>query len=294
VIMPIETTPTLPAEDFAFLSKLMHERAAIVLEPGKEYLALSRLDPLVREQGCGTVSALIERLRLEAADSPLLDLVIDALTTNETTWFRDLEPFESLRRTVLPELIERRGPTRTLAIWSAGCSTGQEPFSIAMTVREHFPELASWNLTILGTDISPSVLERARRGRYGQLEVNRGLPAHLLVKHFTRAGMEWEIEESIRRMVRFQRRNLITDWQGLPPFDLILMRNVMIYFDVESKRDVLTHMHGQLATNGYLLLGSSETTFNLSEDFQRQVDGRTAWYRPVQPGQTDPIGGAGR
>jgi chemotaxis protein methyltransferase CheR len=289
VIVPTADAAELPADDFAYLATLMHERTAIVLDAGKEYLALSRLDPLARELGCGSVAQLVGRLRLEPPDSPLHERVLDALTTNETTFFRDIEPFESLRRSVLPDLIERRERTRTLAIWSAGCSTGQEPFSIAMLIREHFPELASWNLTILGTDISPTVLERARRGRYGQLEVNRGLPAHLLVRHFTRAGMEWEIEEPIRRMVRFQRRNLITEWRGLPPFDLVFVRNVMIYFDAGSKRDVLARMHQQLAANGYLLLGSSETTYNLSEDFERQQDGRTAWYRPTR---TDPFGGA--
>jgi chemotaxis protein methyltransferase CheR len=290
VITPLDA-PTLPAEDFAYLSRLLHDRAAIMLEPGKEYLALSRLDALARETGCGSVAALVDMLRLQPLDSELHERVIDALTTNETTFFRDINPFESLQTTVLPELIERRARTRSLAIWSAGCSTGQEPYSIAMAIREHFPELATWNVTILGTDISPTVLERARRGRYGQLEVNRGLPAHLLVRHFTRVGMEWEIEEPIRRMVRFQRRNLIHEWSGLPPFDIVFVRNVMIYFDVESKRRVLARMHGQLAANGYLLLGASETTFNLSEQFDRQLDGRTAWYRPLR---TDPFGGAGR
>jgi chemotaxis protein methyltransferase CheR len=290
VIAPTEAA-TISAEDFSFLAKLMREHTAILLEPGKEYLALSRLDPLVRDLGVETIGELVEQLRTTAEDSELHERVIDALTTNETTFFRDVSPFDSLRTTVLPELIERRARTRTLSIWSAGCSSGQEPYSIAMAIREHFPQLATWNLSILGSDISPSVLERARRGRYGQLEVNRGLPAHLLVRHFTRAGMEWEIQEPIRRMVRFQRRNLITEWRGLPPFDLVFMRNVMIYFDVESKRDVLARMHQQLAANGYLLLGASETTFNLSDDFERQLDGRTAWYRPAR---IDPVGGAGR
>lgn len=281
---------TLPADDFAYLSRLMHERVAIVLEPGKEYLALSRLHPIARDHGCGSVSDLVAELRRQEETSALHDQVIDALTTNETTFFRDYNPWESLRRTVLPELIERRARTRTLAIWSAGCSSGQEPYSVAMAIREYFPELAAWQLTILGTDISPSVLDRARRGRYGQLEVNRGLPAHLLVRHFTRAGMEWEIEEPIRRMVRFSRHNLVAGWPAMPPFDLVFMRNVMIYFDVEAKRRVLARMRGQIAPDGYLLLGASETTYTLSEDYDRTLDGRTAWYRP----RHDPNGGAGR
>ena len=282
---------TLPADDFIYLSRLMHERAAIVLEPGKEYLALSRLDPMAREMGIGSVAALVEILRREEASSQLHDQVIDALTTNETTFFRDFNPFESMRSDVLPEVIERKQRSRTLAIWSAGCSTGQEPYSIAMAIREHFPELLTWQLTILGTDISASVLDRARHGRYGQLEVNRGLPANLLVRHFTRAGMEWEIEEPIRRMVRFQRHNLVDEWPIMPPFDLVFMRNVMIYFDVETKRQVLSRMLGQLSPRGYLLLGASETTFNISDDYDRHLVGRTAWYRPQL---IDPVGGVGR
>ena len=282
---------TLPADDFSYLSQLMHERAAIVLEPGKEYLALSRLDPVAREMGVGSVAALVEVLRGEESSSALHDQVIDALTTNETTFFRDFNPFESMRSDVLPELIERKQRTRTLAIWSAGCSSGQEPYSIAMAIREYFPDLLTWQLSILGTDISSSVLDRARRGRYGQLEVNRGLPANLLVRHFTRAGMEWEIEEPIRRMVRFQRHNLVGTWPVMPPFDLVFMRNVMIYFDIETKRDVLGRMRGQLAPHGFLLLGASETTFNISDDYDRHLVGRTAWYRPQR---NDPVGGAGR
>ena len=282
---------TLPEADFEYLRELMHLRAAIVLERGKEYLALSRLEPVARDHGLTTVSELVDKLRTRELTSALHDQVVDALTTNETTFFRDYNPWESLRTLVMPELLARKEPTRTLAIWSAGCSSGQEPYSIAMSIREHFPELLTWQLSILGTDISGSVLDRARAGRYGQLEVNRGLPAHLLVRHFTRAGMEWEIEEPIRRMVRFEHHNLNDAWPSMPPFDLVLMRNVMIYFETEAKRRVLAKMHGQLAPHGYLLLGASETTYSLSDDFIREPDGRTAWYRPVR---TDPVGGAGR
>jgi chemotaxis protein methyltransferase CheR len=246
---------------------------------------------VARDHGLTTVSELVDKLRTRELTSALHDQVVDALTTNETTFFRDYNPWESLRTLVMPELLARKERTRTLAIWSAGCSSGQEPYSIAMSIREHFPELLTWQLSILGTDISGSVLDRARAGRYGQLEVNRGLPAHLLVRHFTRAGMEWEIEEPIRRMVRFEQHNLNDVWPSMPPFDLVLMRNVMIYFETEAKRQVLAKMHDQLAPHGYLLLGASETTYSLSDDFIREPDGRTAWYRPVR---TDPVGGAGR
>jgi chemotaxis protein methyltransferase CheR len=290
--MIVDAARTLPADDFAYLCRLMHDRAAIVLEPGKEYLALSRLDPVARDAGVPSVAALVDVLRSADAASPLHDQVVDALTTNETTFFRDNNPFVSLRTHVLPGLIERRRASRTLAIWSAGCSTGQEPYSVAMAIREDFPELLTWQLTILGTDISASVLARAQRGRYGQLEVNRGLPAHLLVRHFTRVGIQWEIEEPIRRMVRFERHNLVRSWPAtFPPFDLVLMRNVMIYLDPEAKREVLAKMHRQVAPRGFLLLGTSETTHNLSDAFERELDGRTVWYRPKR---TDPLGGAGR
>ena len=282
---------TLPEADFEYLRELMHLRAAIVLERGKEYLALSRLEPVARDHGLTTVSELVDKLRTRELTSALHDQVVDALTTNETTFFRDYSPWESLRTLVMPELLARKERTRTLAVWSAGCSSGQEPYSVAMSIREHFPELLTWQLSILGTDISRSVLDRARAGRYGQLEVNRGLPAHLLVRHFTRAGMEWEIEEPIRRMVRFEHHNLNDAWPSMPPFDLVLMRNVMIYFETEAKRQVLAKMHDQLAPHGYLLLGASETTYSLSDDFILEPDGRTAWYRPVR---TDPVGGAGR
>jgi chemotaxis protein methyltransferase CheR len=285
------TGTDLPADDFTYLRELMHLRAAIVLDAGKEYLALSRLDPIARDHGLASVSELVAQLRRRELTSALHDQVVDALTTNETTFFRDFNPWESLRTSVMPALLERKERSRTLAIWSAGCSSGQEPYSLAMAIREHFPELLTWQLSILGTDISGSVLDRARRGRYGQLEVNRGLPAHLLVRHFTRAGMEWEIEEPIRRMVRFERHNLAEGWPAWPPFDLVLMRNVMIYFDLDAKRDVLSRLVRQLAPHGYLLLGASETTYNLSEDFDRELDGRTAWYRPRR---TEPHGGAGR
>jgi chemotaxis protein methyltransferase CheR len=285
------TGTDLPADDFAYLRELMHLRAAIVLDEGKEYLALSRLDPIARDHGLASVSELVAQMRRRELTSALHDQVVDALTTNETTFFRDFNPWESLRTLVMPALLERKERSRTLAIWSAGCSSGQEPYSLAMAIREHFPELLTWQLSILGTDISPSVLDRARRGRYGQLEVNRGLPAHLLVRHFTRAGMEWEIEEPIRRMVRFERHNLVERWPVWPPFDLVLMRNVMIYFDLDAKREVLSRLVRQVAPHGYLLLGASETTYNISEDFDRELDGRTAWYRPRR---TEPHGGAGR
>lgn len=275
---------TLTAADFDYIRDLVRREAAIVLEPGKEYLALTRLDPIARNEGLGSVSDLVARLRAQGR-SPLHDEVVDALTTNETSFFRDLHPFESLRTHVLPELVERNAWRGSLSIWCAACSTGQEPYSVAMLIREHFPELLRWDLRILATDISASALARAESGRYGQLEVNRGLPAQLLLKYFRRVGAHWELDPEVRRMVRFQRHNLVGIWPPFPPFDLVFLRNVLIYFDLETKRAVLARIRSILRPGGYLLLGGSETTLNVDDGFERVPIGRTTWYRPRPSGE---------
>lgn len=275
---------TLTAADFDYIRDLVRREAAIVLEPGKEYLALTRLDPIARNEGLGSVSDLVARLRAQGR-SPLHDEVVDALTTNETSFFRDLHPFESLRTHVLPELVERNAWRGSLSIWCAACSTGQEPYSVAMLIREHFPELLRWDLRILATDISSSALARAESGRYGQLEVNRGLPAQLLLKYFRRVGAHWELDPEVRRMVRFQRHNLVGIWPPFPPFDLVFLRNVLIYFDLETKRAVLARIRSILRPGGYLLLGGSETTLNVDDGFERVPIGRTTWYRPRPSGE---------
>jgi chemotaxis protein methyltransferase CheR len=276
----------LAEQDFDYIRDLVRDRAAIVLEPGKEYLAVTRLDPVVRRAGLGSLSELVATLRQDD-DPALSEQVIDALTTNETTFFRDVHPFESLRNHILPALIERKRLSRSLFIWSAGCSSGQEPYSVAMLIREDFPQLAGWQVSVLGTDVSVAMLERARAGRYGQIEVNRGLPAHLLVKYFRRAGVGWEIDGSIRAMVRFRQQNLVDPWPSMPPMDLVLMRNVMIYFDVSAKQEILARVGDVLAPHGYLLLGTSETTLHLDDSFRRHAVGPTGWY---QRKQATPVG----
>jgi chemotaxis protein methyltransferase CheR len=268
----------LAERDFDYIRDLVRDRAAIVLEPEKGYLAVSRLDPIVRRAGLGSLSELVEILR-EDDDPALSEQVVDALTTNETAFFRDVYPFESLRTHVLPDLVERKHLSRSLFIWSAGCSSGQEPYSLAMLIRDEFPQLADWQVSILGTDVSVAMLERARAGRYGQIEVNRGLPADLLVRYFRRVGVDWEIDASVRAMVRFRHQNLVDPWPLLPPMDLVLMRNVMIYFDVATKQDILGRVREVLAPHGYLLLGTSETTLHLDDRFQRHAVGPTGWYR---------------
>jgi chemotaxis protein methyltransferase CheR len=272
-------TPTLAAPDFDYIAQLVHRRSAIVLEPGKEYLAESRLEGLARDNGLASVGELVARMRTGSLD--LSDAVVDAMTTNETSFFRDAHPFNALRDTVLPELIEARRVARTISIWCGASSSGQEPYSLAMLIREHFPELASWQVRIIATDISPSMLERTRQGRYSQLEVNRGLPAPMLVKHFTRDGMHWVVSDDLKRMVSAQYLNLNERWPVLPQFDLVLMRNVLIYFDVPTKQQILAKVRQALRPDGLLLLGGAETTMNLDANFERIPHGRSTWYRPT-------------
>ena len=272
-------TPTISPAEFDYIRDLVRRRSAIVLEDGKEYLAVSRLAPVARGNGMATVSELVGALRTSHPTSPLHDLVVDAMTTNETSFFRDVHPFECLRKEVLPALIERNKLRRTLDIWCAASSSGQEPYSLAMLIREYFPLIGGWAIRILGTDISPSMIEKARSGRYGQLEVNRGLPAPLLVKYFHRAGAHWELDDSVRRMVRFELHNLAAPWPAMPPMDLVMMRNVLIYFDVPTRRELLGKVRRLLRPEGYLLLGSAETTLDLEVDLERCPLGRTTWYR---------------
>jgi chemotaxis protein methyltransferase CheR len=264
--------------DFRFVQALARKEAGLVLEAGKEYLVESRLEPVARHAGLASLADLVATLRACQATA-LRDQAIDALTTNETTFFRDIEPFERLRKDVLPQLMELRKRERTLSIWYAASSTGQEPYSVSMMIREHLPELLTWDLQQLATDISPTVLARAREGRYGQSEINRGLPAAYLVKYFDRHGTEWRVKECVRSMVRFEERNLIKPWSTMAPVDIVMIRNVLIYFDVEMKKQVLAQVRRILRPDGYLFLGGAETTMNLDDSFIRQPFPRAGCYR---------------
>lgn len=269
----------ITSSDFEFVRSLAKEDAGLVLEAGKEYLVESRLQPIARLQGLASIDELIRAVR-SGPGRDLRGKVVDALTTNETTFFRDVEPFEMLRTEVLPYLIEQRQQERTLRIWYAAASTGQEPYSLSMLIREHFPQLHTWTIQQVGTDLSPSVLARARAGRYSQLEINRGLPANYLVKYFERDGAEWRLRESIRSMVRFDEMNLVKPWPAtLPQADIVMMRNVLIYFDIETKKQVLGRVRRLMRPDGFLFLGGAETTMNLDENFVRQQFNRSGCYR---------------
>jgi chemotaxis protein methyltransferase CheR len=265
-------------EDFQFIGKLLLERSAVVLEPGKEYLVETRLAPIARKLELESIADLVARLRMPGSNG-LITQTVEALVTNETQFFRDVHPFESLRKTVIPDLIRRRSSERALAIWCCASSTGQEPYSLAMLLREHFPELQTWKVSLLATDLSRDVLARAREGKYNQIEVNRGLPAPLLVKYFQQQGTHWQLKEEIRRLVEFRELNLSQPWPFLPRMDLILNRNVMIYFDIPTKKSILSRLARILRPDGYLLLGGSETTFNLEDSFRRVEDLKAGFYQ---------------
>ncbi len=270
---------SISREGFDYVRALVHTQSGLVLEAGKEYLVESRLQPLARSEGLNSVQALVERLRGSSLNG-LHQRVIEAMTTNETSFFRDLHPFEELRESILPALIEERRAQRRITIWSAACSYGQEPYTVAMIMQEHFPELAGWTCRLMASDIAEEMINKARGGRYSQLEVSRGLPAAYLVKYFHHLGNEWEIVEDIRRKVEYFPINLTKPWPVLPRIDIILMRNVLIYFDLETKKRILANLRRQLQTDGYLALGGAETTLGIDDSFERiAADKSGGWFR---------------
>jgi chemotaxis protein methyltransferase CheR len=278
--MTSTTATVMNPADFTYLADVVRHDAAIVLEPGKEYLVESRLQPLARKTGHGSLGDLVRALR--AGDRALRERVVDAMTTNETSFFRDSHPWETLRTTVLPELIAKRAATRSLDIWCGACSSGQEPYTLGLLLKEHFAsQLAGWRVRILATDISESMLERTRKASYSQLEVNRGLPAPMLVRYFARQGLEWQLNPEVRSMVELRRFNLAegSGWGLMGPFDLVLLRNVLIYFDASTKKSILQNVRRRLRPDGTFFLGSSETTIGLVDDFERVVHGKTIYYR---------------
>jgi chemotaxis protein methyltransferase CheR len=277
---------SLSTLDFDFVRRLVQERSSIVLDDSKGYLADARLDTLARQEGFGSPTELLDRLRAEAGDG-LRRKVVEAMTTNETSFFRDIHPFDAIRATILPDLIARRAVEKRLTIWSAACSSGQEPYSLAMLLRTHFPSLESWQVTLVGKDLSGEMIDRARAGRYTQMEVNRGVPAAMLVRFFQRSGLDWHVCDELRRMVLFRRTNLVEAWPPMPRPDLVLLRNVLIYFDVETKRRLLERMSQALAPDGYLIVGGAENVMNAPEAFERVELPRCAAYQPRRPGRSN-------
>ena len=268
-------------DEFQFFATLLEKHAGIALEAGKEYLVEARLTAVARETGFASVSALLQNLRQTPMGRAHWQ-AIEALTTHETSFFRDEHPFNALRETIIPELIAHRASTRTLNIWCAAASTGQEPYSLAILLHNHFPQLLDWNVSLLATDISETALARAAGGRFNATEMGRGLPPLLRQRYFIPDGDGLRVRDDIRRMVTFRPLNLVGPWPGIPEMDLVLLRNVLIYFNIETKRDVLRKIQRHLAPHGCLILGAAESTLHIADSYEVMHVQRTACYR-VRP-----------
>lgn len=266
---------TIYAENYRFLQDHVYKQTGIVLEQDKHYLFESRLAPIVRELGLRSINELCALFRAGRPKEIGLRIV-EAMTTNETYFFRDPAHYEAIRTILLPQLKQDRADTRRLRFWSAAASTGQEAYSLAMLLLEN--AFAGWNAQLVGTDFSSRVVERARSGIYQQIEVNRGLPSSLLVKYFRRSGVDWHLNDDVRRMVRFDTIDLRGSMRSMGPFDAVFCRNVLIYFDATTKRSILRELHGTLFRGGWLLLGGTETAFGIDEWFEKKTVGGATVY----------------
>jgi chemotaxis protein methyltransferase CheR len=252
---------------FTLLSSLVRERSGLVLTPDKSYLLESRLLPVARKWEQKTVAELAALLRGKP-DARLIRDIVEAMTTNESFFFRDIKPFDQFKSLVLPHLLKKRAATKSIRIWSAACSSGQEPYSLAMILNEHKLQLSGWKVEIVATDLSTEILDKARAGLYSQFEVQRGLPIQLLVKYFKQEGDRWQVDAAIRAMVSYRPFNLLDELGSLGRFDVIFCRNVLIYFDQPTKAKVLDAMSRQLAPDGHLYLGGAETVLGITDKLQ--------------------------
>jgi chemotaxis protein methyltransferase CheR len=266
-------------EDFDYLRKMLKERSGLVLSGEKQYLAESRLLPVARKHGMTTLTELIGKLKSPLAVT-LAAEVVDAMTTNETFFFRDKLPFELFRSVVMPALIQSRAREKRIRIWCTAAATGQEPYSLAMALKAMGAQLAGYKVSILATDICAAVLERAQAGIYSQFEVQRGLPIQLLLKYFTNVGEQWQIAPEIRGMVQFRPLNLLNDFSPLGTFDIVFCRNVLIYFDQPTKAEALARIARQMTDDGFLVLGAAETVVGLTDAF-KPVTEKRGLYAPT-------------
>lgn len=254
-------------EDFQYIQQFIHQQVGISIDSDKQYLVVARLTPLLKEFELETFGQLSEQLRLTSRPE-IHSRVIDALTINETFFFRDIHPFEALKKIILPQIIEKRRETKTLNIWCGAASSGQEPYSIAMLLMDLIPDLDHWKIQFIASDISVSMLKRAEEGMYNQFEINRGLPLPYLAKYFKKSGDHWQIKDEVRKLVQFKRINLVDPW-FLPSMDIIFLRNVLIYFEEDIKKLILQKMEKTLDDEGFFFLGSSETLLGLLHQFER-------------------------
>lgn len=262
---------------FDYIRKLVFAHSSIVVDQGKEVLTESRLAPIARSEGYPSIDDLVRKLN----GSPFGGMhrkVVEAMTTNETYFLRDIHPFDALSKIIVPEIVARRGRVTPVNIWSAASSAGQEAYSILMTLSENHPDLFP-RVRVYATDLASEMVARTRAGKYTHLEVNRGLPASLLVKYFERVDADWVVRSDIRKHVDAAQLNLNGPWPTFPKFDVVFLRNVLIYFDVPTKKSILGRVKGVLAPGGYLALGSAETTMNLDDDYERVQLGKASFYR---------------
>jgi chemotaxis protein methyltransferase CheR len=263
--------------DYDYLQKMLKDRSGLMLSADKKYLLESRLLPLARKVGVAGITDLVAKMK-GGSEALILD-VVEAMTTNETFFFRDKTPFDHFKDTVVPELLRARAGRRSLRIWCAAASTGQEPYSLAMILKEMGAALSGWRVEIVATDLSPEVLEKSRSGIYTQFEVQRGLPIQLLVKHFTQVGAMWQLNADTKAMVQFRPFNLLQDFAPLGKFDIVFCRNVLIYFDQPTKTDIFKRLAKASESDGYLFLGAAETVVGLTDQY-RICPNRRGVYLP--------------
>jgi chemotaxis protein methyltransferase CheR len=271
--------------DYDYLRGILKQRSGLDLSADKQYLVESRLVPLARKAGLAGIPELVQKVKGGA--EALTTEVVEAMTTNETFFFRDKVPFDHLRDTVLPALLQSRASRKSLRIWSAACSTGQEPYSIAMCLKEKAAQLAGWRIEIVGTDLSQEVLEKSRAGIYSQFEVQRGLPIQLLVKYFAQTGELWQLNSDIRGMVQYRQLNLLQDFTSLGKFDVVFCRNVLIYFDQQTKTQIFERVAKVIEPDGMLMLGAAESVVGITNAFRPYPD-RRGLYQPNVGGARAP------
>lgn len=265
--------------EFAELRRILREACGVALDDGKRYLIEGRMGPVLRRLEIASLSEFAARVAAQPY-GPLRAELVDALVTTESSFFRDLHPWETLATTIVPRLLERRAAERRLTFWCAATASGQEPYSLAMLLLDRFPEVVStWKIGILATDISRPMLDRAAAGRFSQLEVNRGLPAATLLKRFRQDGLHWQLHDDVRRMIEFRPLNLCLPWPAMNACDVIFLRNVMIYFTPEDKKLILARAARVLRPDGFLLLGGAETVLNLDSNFERAPELKGGFYR---------------
>lgn len=266
---------TIRPENYRLLQQSVYSAVGIVLDEDKHYLLEGRLAPIVKELGLNSINELCGVLQ-SASSSHIGQMVAEAMTTNETFFFREPVQYDVIRKMLLPKLRAERDDTRKLRFWSAASSTGQEAYSLAMLLAEE--QFRDWNIHILGSDFTSKVIERAQQGLYQQLEVNRGLPAQMLIKYFRRAGVDWQIKDELRKMAHFEKRDLRDPMRTLGPFDLVFCRNVMIYFDAPTRKRIMKEIHGTLFRGGWLLLGGAEAALEMDEFFEKRRIGDATVY----------------